>query len=56
MKKQYKIMFKGASKSLRKMLHDLSKHPEPFNVMSRYVAKPDSITRADGTIVPYTGP
>lgn len=56
MKKQYKIMFKGVSKSLRRLLHDVSKHPVPFNVMSRYVEKPETIKLADGTIVPYNGP
>lgn len=56
MKKQYKIMFKDAPKALRKTLHKLSKHPVPFNVMSRYVEKPDFIVRADGTRVAYTGP
>ena len=61
MKKHHKIMFKGASKSLRVMLHQLA-HPssddrkaKPF-MMTNDIAKPKFVTTTDGRNIPYEGP
>jgi len=56
--KSEKLMFRGASKSLRKMLTDLRKRKgetKPF-MMLGMVARPDFVVLCNGQRVKYEGP
>lgn len=56
MKRQHKILFRNAGKSIRKQLHELAKHPKPFHVMSATIPRPIVLKRCDGSRVIYDGP
>jgi len=61
MKKSDKIMFKGAGKSLRRMLTQLAnpssedRKVKPF-MMTNDISRPKFVTRTDGKHVAYEGP
>jgi hypothetical protein len=57
MKKQYKVMFKGAPRWLRRQLAALSKPASSGGfMMVRVVPRPEFIALSDGRRVAYEGP
>lgn len=56
MKKQSKLMFLPASRTVRRELHQLDKKPHERVMQTKEIARPRTLTLLNGEVVQYEGP
>lgn len=54
--KAVKFLFRGESKTLRKQMHALDKHPQQRVMQLKEIQKPQYVTLLTGERVKYEGP
>lgn len=54
--KAMRIAYRNESKSVRKQIHDLVKHPQPRLMQLKEISKPRYVTLTNGQRVKYEGP
>jgi hypothetical protein len=56
MLKLHKVLFREASREVKRELHELARYPQPRLIQTSLVSRPKRVTLCDGRTVDYVGP